>query len=163
MTDRVEKILKQWKNERPDLDTSPMGIIGRVWRLERILTKSVQQILSKYDLNHGEFDVLCVLRRSGEPYSLTPSRLLRSLMLSSGALTNRIDRLEEAQMVMRSANPNDRRGVVVSLTTKGLAVINEAIESHVANEHILVEGISKQEQQQLAKLLKKLIVSLGNL
>ena len=110
-------------------------------------------------MSHGEFDVLAVLRRTGRPYSLTPTELFRSLMLSSGAMTNRIDKLEKAGFVRRSADPNDRRGVIVSLTPKGAAIIAKALESHVANEHRLLERLTAKEKSDLARLLRKLLLS----
>jgi DNA-binding MarR family transcriptional regulator len=158
--DQVEMIIEQWNKERPDLDAAPMGIIGRIWRLNRILMSSVQEVCARFGLTHGEFDVLAVLRRSGPPYSLTPTELFRSLMLSSGAMTNRVDKLENAGFVRRSEDPNDRRGVIVSLTSKGKAVIGKAVESHVANEHRLVESLTAKEKADLARLLRKLLLSL---
>jgi len=158
--DHAQKIIEKWKRERPDLDASSTGIIGRILRLERIITKSELRDYSKFGLNTGEFDVLAGLRRSGKPYCMTPTQLFSSLMISSGAMTNRLDRLENVGLIQRSADPNDRRGVRVRLTARGLDLINEGIKFHVEQETRLVQGLTTAEQDRLASLLRKLLLSL---
>lgn len=158
--DPVDKIIGQWNTERPDLKVSPMGVIGRIWRLNRLLLREVEKVCAEFGLTHGEFDVLAVLRRSGPPFSLTPTELFKSLMLSSGAMTNRIDKLERAGYVRRAADSADRRGIKVFLTTEGFAVIDKAIESHVVNEHRLLKSLKEKEKNELAKILRKLLLSL---
>jgi DNA-binding MarR family transcriptional regulator len=158
--DAVDRILGQWAEERPDLDASPMGVFGRLSRAERLLDRALVEVSSRFGINRGEFDVLATLRRAGEPYSLTPTELFRSMMLSSAAMTNRIDRLEERGLVRRSPDPDDRRGVRISLTEEGLALIEEAVGAHVGAEEELLRSLSGREREQLAGLLRKLLFSM---
>ena len=160
--DAVDAILFQWARERPDLDLVPMGIVARLARLYAIASKTVGGSLAGHDLNVGEFDVLAALRRAGAPHVLTPTQLARSLMLSTGAMTNRIDRLEEAGLVERGDDPDDRRGIRVRLTAAGLARVDAAVTDHVANEVRLLAALSPPEKEQLAALLRKLLVALEN-
>lgn len=158
--DPVDAILAQWRRERPDLDVSPMGVIGRMGRLAKHLERAIQETFSGFDLTIGEFDVLAALRRSGQPYQLTPTELFNTLMVSSGTVTHRIDRLEQAELVRRIPDPRDRRGTLIELTDKGFNVIEQAVEAHVANEHRVLSGLEKSEREALAQLLRKLLVSL---
>ncbi len=158
--DAVDRILGQWAVERPDLDASPMGIFGRLSRGAKMLDRSLAGTFAEFGLNGGEFDVLATLRRSGEPYSLTPTELFRSMMLSSAAMTNRIDRLEGRGLVERSPDPDDRRGVRITLTEEGLDLVNRAVEAHVKGEHGLLGALSAQERESLAGLLRKLLISI---
>ncbi|WP_299493998.1 MarR family transcriptional regulator [uncultured Shewanella sp.] len=157
-TDHVDTILTQWAKERPDLDSSPMAVTGRLAKLNHIVSQAQSQVFSEFSLNMGEFDVLATLLRSGSPYSLTPNQLLQTLMLSSGAMTNRVDRLEAKSLVYRQADPNDRRGVLVTLTETGETLINQVIKKHVDRGHRLLEPLTVQEQEALADLLKKLLI-----
>jgi len=157
--DPVDAILAQWQRERPDLDVSPMGIIGRMGRLTKYLERALQETFSDFDLNVGEFDVLATLRRSGQPYQLTPTELFNTLMVSSGTMTHRIDRLERADLVKRMDDPSDRRGTLIQLTNKGFNAIEKAVEAHVANEHRLLAALDETERQVLAQLLRKLLIS----
>lgn len=156
--DYVDQILQQWQNERPDLDVSPMGVIGRLSRLTRHLEKSIDETFQRHGLGVGGFDVLAALRRSGKPYRLSPTELYNSLLISSGAMTNRIDRLEELSLVERAPDPNDRRGVSVALTPKGKKTIDTAVTDHIKKEHDLLSRLTPREQKQLADLLRKLLV-----
>jgi DNA-binding MarR family transcriptional regulator len=158
-TDPVDAILAQWKQERSDLDVSSMGIVGRIQRLTKHLERSLQEIFSDFDLNGGEFDVLATLRRSGQPYQLSPTMLFNALMISSGTMTHRIDRLEKANLVQRIPDPHDRRGTLIQLTSKGFNVIEEAVEAHVANMDRLLSGLEETERKVLAQLLRKLLTS----
>ncbi|MBD1925437.1 MarR family transcriptional regulator [Trichocoleus sp. FACHB-90] len=158
-SDPVDKILAQWQRERSDLDVSPMGIIGRIGRLSKHLERSIQETVSDFSLNSGEFDVLATLLRSGQPYQLSPTELFNTLMISSGTMTHRIDRLEQADLVKRIPDPSDRRGTLVQLTDKGFNVIEKAIEAHVANGHRLLTVLEKTEREVLAQLLRKLLIS----
>ena len=157
--DPVDAILAQWQRERPDLDVSPMGIIGRMGRLSKHLERAIQETFSDFGLNVGEFDVLATLRRSGQPYQLTPTELFNTLMVSSGTMTHRIDRLEQADLVKRIPDPSDRRGTLIQLTNKGFNVIEKAVEAHVANEHRLLSILEEAERKVLAQLLRKLLIS----
>ena len=124
--DQVDFVLAQWAEERPDLDATPMGVIGRLARAAVYIGNALQENFDQFDLHRGEFDVLATLRRNGAPYQLTPTDLLKAMMLSSGAMTNRLDRLEKAGYIERQPNPADRRGTLVTLTETGLALINTA-------------------------------------
>lgn len=158
--DAVDRILGQWAVERPDLDASPMGIFGRLSRGVKVLDRSLAGTFAGFGLNGGEFDVLATLRRFGAPYSLTPTELFRSMMLSSAAMTNRLDRLEQRGLVERSPDPSDRRGVRITLTEEGLDLVNKAVEAHVEGEHSLLGALDEEERERLACLLRKLLVSM---
>jgi DNA-binding MarR family transcriptional regulator len=157
--DQVDQILEQWARERPDLAVSPMGIIGRLSRVSRHLEQALQETFAPFGLNGGEFDVLATLRRAGEPYTLSPTELFNTLMLSSGAMTNRIDRLEETGLAVRTRDPEDRRGVNVTLTPKGRELIDAAVVEHVANEEQLLSALTQTERETLVHLLRKLLLS----
>ena len=158
--DAVDLILEQWQRERPDLDTSPMGVIGRLSRVSQHLDDGIQAALAELDISPGEFDVLATLRRSGEPYQLNPTTLYQALMLSSGAMTNRLDRLERAGFVRRLPDPQDRRGTLIQLTEKGKRFIDRAVEVHVNNEHRLISALSPDEREQLRSILSRWLQSL---
>lgn len=158
-SDLVDKILEQWQRERPDLDASPMGVIGRMARLAKHLDRSIQGTVSEFGLNLGEFDVLATLLRSGHPYQLSPTELFNALMVSSGTMTHRIDRLERAELVKRIPDPSDRRGTLIALTDKGLSLIEQAIEAHVANAHHILSVLEESECESLTLLLRKLLLS----
>ncbi|MEJ1418165.1 MAG: MarR family transcriptional regulator [Candidatus Sedimenticola sp. (ex Thyasira tokunagai)] len=156
--DHVDFVIRQWAEVRPDLDVSPMAVIGRLVRARSIFSSQLQPVFTRYDLNSGEFDVLATLLRSNKPYTLPPNRLLQALMLSSGAMTNRIDKLESKQLVERKSDPSDRRGVLVSLTDKGYNLINEAVITHINNGRKLLQCLDPQEQEALAALLRKILL-----
>ena len=162
VSDAVDQILAQWHKERPDLDVSPMGTIGRTTRLASHLKKAIGKTFAKFGLNPGEFDVLATLRRAGHPYQLSPTELFKSMMVSSGTMTHRIDRLEKAELVLRVPDPSDRRGTLIQLTDKGFSLIEAAVEAHVANEHRILSALEKSELEDLSQLLRKLLVSLEN-
>ncbi|AVG14931.1 MarR family transcriptional regulator [Chromobacterium vaccinii] len=155
--DQIDRIVALWNEVRPDLDTSATQVIGRIVRMEYFITRRVLQDLARHNLNVGEFDVLAALRRGGEPYQLSPNQLQGMVLISSGALTNRINRLEEAALVSRSPDPDDRRGVIVTLTPKGLQVIEDAAVHHLAAEAELIEMLDADERQTLSRLLKKML------
>ncbi|ASM52567.1 hypothetical protein PNIG_a0232 [Pseudoalteromonas nigrifaciens] len=160
--DFVDVVIAQWNKERPDLDPSPMGVMGRLVRTDVMFSKELQTVFGRFGLNGGEFDVLATIRRSGKPFTLSPSQLLQTLMLTSGSMTNRIDKLEAKDLVARSFDPNDRRGVMVSLTEKGFQLIDQVVEEHIAKGQSLLSPLDKSEQQQLAVLLKKLLLGLSS-
>lgn len=155
--DQVDHFLAQWARERSDLDVSPMGVIGRVSRLARYFERKLDETFKQFGLNRWTFDVLAALRRTGPPYQLCPTDLFKALMITSGAMTNRIDRLEEAGLVTRRPDPDDRRGVLVELTAQGLALVNTVVEAHAANEARLLQALSGEERHLLAGLLRKLL------
>ncbi|WP_226052147.1 MarR family winged helix-turn-helix transcriptional regulator [Dickeya chrysanthemi] len=161
MTTRADNAYEQWQRERPDIDPFPMQLLGRLFeaalRLER---DHLNPLFARFGLRPGEFDVLATLRRSGAPYALTPTQLYETLMMSSGGMTNRIDRLEQAEWVARQSNPQDRRGTLVTLTEKGLALMETLLTLHVENERQLLASLDDEEQHQLNQLLRKLLAGL---
>lgn len=160
--DRAAKAVEQWARERPDLDVTPMLVLGRLNEVSSLVARErLAPLFARFGLQAGEFDVLATLRRSGRPYALTPTALYEATMVTSGAMTNRLDRLEKAGLILRGPHPNDRRGIVVQLTEQGLALIDEALTAHVANEHEILAGLSGAERETLAQLLEKLIASAG--
>lgn len=158
--DRAARAVEQWRRERPDLDPSPMLVIGRVREAaSKIGRERLDPVFAKFGLQSGEFDVLATLRRSGAPFALTPTALYEATMISSGAMTARLDRLEKAGLIERRPHPQDRRGVIVQLTEKGRILIDEAVTAHVANEHDILSGLTEKEREALANLLAKLLQS----
>ena len=158
--DAVDIILGQWQRERPDLDVSPMGLIGRTTRLANHYRKAIGKVFAQYGLNPGEFDVLATIRRSGAPYQLSPTELFKSMMVSSGTMTNRIARLEQAGLVERIPDARDRRGTLIKMTDKGFNLIEETVTAHVANEHKMLAALNAAEKEDLTRLLRKLLTSI---
>jgi DNA-binding MarR family transcriptional regulator len=152
--DHVGRIMAQWHEQRPDVDVSPQGVIGRLHRLAARLTEELVAVYGEFGLGEGEFDILATLRRSGPPYELTPSDLAAWTMVSSGAVTKRVDRCVEQGWVTRRVSDHDARRRVVGLTGKGLELIDRAFEAHMANEHRLVSSLNEMERARLAHLLE---------
>jgi DNA-binding MarR family transcriptional regulator len=155
--DHVGRIVEQWRAERPDLDFDLMAVLARISRLARLVERTVEQTFARFGLARGGFDVLSALRRSGPPYRLSPSDLYRSFLISSGAMTNRIDRLEEAGLVMRIPDEHDRRAILVGLTTRGHRLIDTAVEAHLANYEQLLAPMSPDQRRKLIELLLELL------
>ena len=155
MVDHVGRIQQQWERERPDLDVSPQGVYGRLHRLADRLREELMVGFGQFGLGEGEFDVLAALRRAGKPYELAPGELARHTMVTTGAATKRIDRLEAAGLVSRHVSDVDGRGRVVALTEAGLRVIDDAFTAHIANEHRLLEPLSAKERADLERLLTR--------
>lgn len=155
--DPVDGIIGQWRGERPDLDVSPIAILGRVSRAEKLLAERMKAASASFGLERWGFDVLATLRRAGKPYRLTPTQLYGAMMLTSGAMTNRIDRLEEAGFVKRVEDPEDRRGILVSLTSRGLKTIDAAVKFHMEVEKSILETFSEEERASLERLLRILL------
>jgi DNA-binding MarR family transcriptional regulator len=159
--DRAELAVAQWARERPELPALPMAVFGRLSdAAERVMRDHMNPLFAGAGLQPGEFDVLATLRRSGEPYMLSPTRLYDAAMISSGGMTNRLDRLERAGLVERRPDPKDRRGKLIALTETGRRIIDETIGLHVANEERLLSVLTRAEQEKLNALLKKLITGL---
>ena len=156
--DHVDKILEQWQHERPDLETGPMEVIGRILRLSQQLSREMAKTFAVFDLNSASFDVLATLRRSGPPYSLSPGDLLATTMVTSGTMTNRIDQLVKAELVERVQNPDDGRSVTIKLSEKGFEVIDAAVTEHVQTQKNLTAGLSDKECVALNKLHKKMLL-----
>lgn len=161
-TDKIDQIVAQWKRERPDVQTDAMALVGRIQRAAAALRPRLDATHSRFGLTGESFDVLASLRRTGKPFELTPTQLYKQLMLSSGAVTNRIDRLESEGLVERLRDPDDRRGVRVRLTAAGKRLIDQAVVEHTANETRLLAHLSDKEQETLGHLLRKLLVAWEN-
>jgi DNA-binding MarR family transcriptional regulator len=158
--DIVDEVVKQWRSERPDLDAVPLAVVSRILRLAGLLEQRANEALKAFDLPFWGFDVLGALRRKGEPYSMTPSELIRATVLTSGAMTNRIDRLEEMGLVERSRAPDDRRSVHVRLTPQGLKLADEATPVRFHEAKDALRGITAQERKALADVLRKMLLGL---
>lgn len=160
--DAVDRIVDQWAVERPELDPSPMTVVGRIHRVAAILDQGLASVFAEAGLGNGDFDVLASLRRAGAPYVLTPSELTATMMVTSGAVTKRIDRLVRAGLVTREVAENDGRGRRIGLTEKGRALVDDLIVRHWANEDRLLGALSGKERGQLAGLLRKLLLDLDS-
>ena len=159
--DAVDLILEQWARERPDLDCSPMGIIGRISQLQREVHLAQRSTFARHGLDVPSFDVLAALRRAGPPYQLTPTALMRTALVTSGAITQRLDRLEEKGLITRTRSEADGRAVVVTLTPAGRSALDAALPDHLDTERKLLQGLTDDDLDQLAQLLRKFLVTLG--
>jgi DNA-binding MarR family transcriptional regulator len=157
--DHSDAVVAQWREQRPDLDPSPMATFTRLWRAARLADERLSEVFGAHGLEAGWFDVLATLRRAGAPHRVSAGALARGLVMSTGGMTKRLDKLEAAGLVERSPDPADRRGVLVSLTKKGLSVVDRAVEDHLANERRLLEGLTDREVAALNKALSKLIAA----
>lgn len=159
--DRAEAASRQWTRERPELAMLPVETIGRLLdAAERVIRDHMNPLLAAEGLQVGEFDVLTPLRRSGKPYTLSPTQLYKSAMISSGGMTNRLDRLERAGLIERRPDPNDRRGKQIALTAAGKRAVDDLIGPMVAMEEQLLSVLTPTEQKTLNALLKKLLTAL---
>lgn len=162
MQDRIERMKAEWAREYPELDSDVMATVGALLEAGQLLEKQrLIPFAAKFGLQKGEFDVLASLRRAGAPYELTPTNLYEAMLLTSSAMTSRLDRLERAGLVERRPDPADRRGVRVRLTAKGLDLINEILPQHVANEQDALARLDVAERKELDRLLGKLIQGLA--
>lgn len=159
--DHVDRILDQWARERPDLDASPMGVVGRLHRVAAVLAEELATVFADFGLGEGEFDVLATLRRSGAPYALSAGDLADATMVTSGAVSKRVDRCERQGWVTRSVDERDGRSRLVRLTPAGLRLIDEALTAHVANEHRLVGLLSERDRAALTAILRRWGQGLG--
>lgn len=154
--DAVDRLLQQWARERPDLDVSPMAVVGRISRLARRIDAAQRATFARYDLDPPGFDVLATLRRTGRPHTLTPGELMRTAMVTSGAITQRLDRLEGRGLVARGPHPDDGRAVAVTLTPAGLALVDRVLPDHLATEQGLLAGLDAADRAALAGLLRSM-------
>jgi DNA-binding MarR family transcriptional regulator len=159
MADHSDAVVAQWRAERPDLDPSPMATFTRLWRAARAADASLQRVFSEHGLEAGWFDVLATLRRAGAPYRVSAGTLARGLVMTTGGMTKRLDRLQAEGLIAREPDPADRRGVLVSLTRKGRKVVDRAVEDHLANEARLLEPLSDREVKALNATLSKLLAA----
>jgi DNA-binding MarR family transcriptional regulator len=158
--DHVDHLLEQWHEAMPDLDPSPMAVVARVSRLGRIFNRRVEELYARYGLNQSQFGVLAALRRAGPPYCLSPTELYNSLLVTSGAMTNRLERLAASGYIERIPDPKDGRSMLVALTPAGKRLIERVVGLHYENEHRLLSPLSPEERTQLADLLRRLLLEL---
>ncbi len=158
--DHIDKIIAQWQAERPDLDVSAMAVIGRLGRVYRLMAAEMEKNFYAFGLSPSGFDVLATLRRAGKPYALLPKDLIANTMVTSGTMTNRIDQLEKAGLIIRVPSQTDKRSCLVTLTGEGLAVIDQAIIKHVELQNQLLATLSADEREQLNQGLKALLAAL---
>ncbi|HRN30162.1 MAG TPA: MarR family transcriptional regulator [Terrimesophilobacter sp.] len=156
--DEVDRIVDAWARERPDLDVEPMQVLSRVGRLSRHLDRARRDAFASSDLEPWEFDVLSALRRAGRPYQLSPKSLLQQTLVSSGTMTNRIDRLVERELVERRTDPHDGRGILVVMTELGRERVDAALSSLLDYERELLHSLTAAERERLAGLLRKLVL-----
>jgi len=155
--DHVDRIVAQWRRERPDLDVAPLGLLGRLFRIAQLADDELAGGVEPFGLQRGWFDLLAALRRAGTPYELNPTQLMEATLLSSGGMTKRLDRLVEAGLVERRPDPDDRRGTLVRLTRRGKTTIDKALEAHVANEDRLLRSLNTTDRRALDALLRTLL------
>lgn len=158
--DHVDRVISQWTDQRLGIDAEPFEVVGRIGRAAHLLDAAVEANLGKYGLSRWGWDILTALRRSGPPYRLTPTSLYRSLMRTSGAVSNRLNRLEEQGLVRRLPDPADGRGVIVELTAAGRLLVEKVLASHLETERRSLSALSRAEQRDLQALLRKLLVDL---
>jgi DNA-binding MarR family transcriptional regulator len=160
--DAVDLVIEQWARARPDIDASPMGVLGRLSRVSRIVDRELRTLFAEFGLERGEFDVLATLRRAGSPDGMTAGALARASMVTSGAVTNRLDRLVAKGHVTRDIDPANRRTVVVALTPAGRDLIDRAVVAHVDNERRILAALGPAQRDDLAATLRTLLLSLGD-
>ncbi len=161
--DEVDDLIAAWRRQRPDLDVEPLQILSRVSRLARHLDIARRGAFAAHGLESWEFDVLSALRRSGPPFQLTPGALLRATLVTSGTMTNRIDRLTDSQLVYREPDPSDRRGVLVTLSERGRTIVDAAFTDLLDREQALLASLGPRERQALSALLRTLLVPFDDL
>jgi DNA-binding MarR family transcriptional regulator len=159
--DAVDGITSQWRAVRPELDVSPMSVIGRVSRLSLLVDRRLEENFARHGIEAWMYDVLATLRRSGEPYELTAGELVRQTMVTTGAITNRVDRREARGLVER-ASAQDRRKVIVRLTRKGLALVDEVAVTHLETERQILSVLSPKQQSDFVQLLRTTLLGLGD-
>lgn len=163
MTDHVDHVLQQWHDQRPDLDVSPMAVIGRLSRLVQFIRADLDETFRRHGLDRASFDVLATLRRSPPPHRLTPAGLMRASMITSGAVSQRLDRLEQRGLVTRSRSTVDGRSMDVVLTEEGKALIDRVLPDHIDTENRALSALDERQRRELADTLRALLESYGDL
>lgn len=161
MTDPVQAIVDQWADQRPDLDVTTMADVARLLRVAELIDRRISAMAADHGMDRGQGDVLFTLRRAGPPYRLSPGELTANLLVTTGTMTNRIDRLEARGLVRRLPHPGDRRSVVVELTPEAVELVDRAIERHVASEQEMIAPLSERDRAELRRILRKLLAHLG--
>lgn len=159
--DAVDRILGQWHETHPEVDVTPIAVVGRVSRLSRLIDRRLAENFGRFGIEAWMYDVLATLRRQGEPYALTAGELVRHTMITTGAVTNRIDRLEQRGLVERTGT-DDRRKVLVRLTSAGRTLVDEVIGAHMAAEREILAALSGRQEHELAQLLRRVLLHLGD-
>lgn len=162
MPDSVAALLTQWQRERPDIDFWPVGVVGRLMRISRMWDKEIKDFLAQRGLEPGEFDILSTLRRSGEPYELTAGTFLKSSLVTTGAITLRVDRMEDKGLVTRVRSTADRRSIKIRLTPEGLGIIDRMLPEHIANEARLLDALGSDDLDHFTATLAALLESYGD-
>ncbi|MFF5444624.1 MarR family winged helix-turn-helix transcriptional regulator [Streptomyces sp. NPDC012888] len=158
--DAVDAITAQWNAVRPELDVTAMGVFGRIYRISRGMGEEMDRVYARFGISRGEFDVIATLRRSGAPYTLSPRRLADTMMITTGGMTGRLDKLEKAGLLSRSPDPNDRRGLQVTITDKGLELIDEAVVAGLRAQQAALAGFGEEETELLTHLLRRLLAGM---
>ena len=158
--DRIDDLVDQWSRERPDIDAGVMATVGRLLAVGLLVARRLDGFAAEHGLDRGQGDVVFTLRRSGKPYRLSPSQLADSLLVTSGTMTNRLDRLEERGLIERLPNPNDRRGLDVRLTARGVRLADDLVGEHVENEKQMLAPLNAREREQLERITRKLLAHL---
>jgi DNA-binding MarR family transcriptional regulator len=158
--DHIEETITAWRRERPGLDLSGMAVVARLLRVAHRFDEAQDEFFAALGLKPGWLDVLGALRRAGDPYRLTPTRLSEEALISTAGMTNRLDRLEQARLIRRLPDPDDRRGVLVELTDEGLELVDAAVDAHRGLSRRLLGGLDNREREELDGLLKKLLLPL---
>lgn len=162
MKDHVDRVLEQWAAQRPDLDVSPMAVIGRLARAHSRTGTEMARTFAAHGLDRATFDMLATLRRNDPPHRLTPAELMRASMVTSGAITQRLDRLQARGLITREPSPTDGRVVLVQLTEQGRELIDQVLPDHLATEERLLAALTPEQRAELADILRTLLVSLGD-
>jgi DNA-binding MarR family transcriptional regulator len=157
--DDVDRIVAQWARERPELQTEAMAVFGRVYRIARLVGDQQEAVYNGFGIGRGDFDVLATLRRAGSPFSLSPKALTTSLMLTSGGMTGRLDRLEKRGLVVRSPDPADRRGLTITLTPAGRELVDQAVGAGLDAQRRVLERLPPEDRSTLADLLRSLLAA----
>ncbi|MFI5909567.1 MarR family winged helix-turn-helix transcriptional regulator [Dactylosporangium sp. NPDC051541] len=157
--DDVDRIVAQWARERPELETEAMAVFGRIYRLAKILGDRQEKVYGELGINRGEFDVLATLRRAGDPFQLSPKQLSATLMLTTGGMTGRLDRLERSALITRSPDPEDRRGLIITLTATGRALVDAAVAVGLNAQREVLERLPEPSRRRLNTLLKDLLAA----
>lgn len=158
----VDRIAEQWRSVRPDLDVSPMLVVGRLSRLSRLIDRQLAENFARHGIEAWMYDVLATLRRNGSPYELAAGELVDQTMVTTGAMTNRIDRLEERGLVERDTSPTDRRKVVVRLTPAGLDLVDSVAGGHLETERRILASLTARQQEDLIRHLRSLLLGLDD-
>lgn len=159
-SDFIDNLMQRWLAQRPELDASPIAVIGRAIRIADVLKRELKELLRPYGLEVWEFDLLATLRWGGNEDGLTPKELIDVVMVSSGTMTHRLDRLEKSGFVKRVPNPNDRRSIRIQLAKRGIEVVEKSLTAHLASAEQAVSELSQREQQQTARVLKKILAKI---